>query len=70
MEDVHGLQSLVAERKAVIVGHPLWRRDEAFWNDQQQRAAAEMRGRGLTVEMTDVRQLRRRPEGTYRYWVS
>jgi DEAD/DEAH box helicase domain-containing protein len=70
VDDAHGLECLVAERKAVIVGHPLWRRDEASWNVQQQRAAAEMRGRGLAVEMTDVRQLRRRPEGTYRYWVS
>lgn len=67
---VGSLQILIAERNAVIVGHPLWRRDEPGWNIDQQRVANELRDSGLRVHMSDVRQLRRRPESVYRSLVS
>jgi hypothetical protein len=61
--------SLVALRsagKAAVIGHPLWRRDEQFWNDEQMESAQILRDEGFVVGMSDVRQLRNRPESLYR----
>lgn len=60
------LVAISAKGRAAVVGHPLWRHDEPMWTEAQAGAAAELRGKGLQVSMSDVRQLRNRPEGLYR----
>lgn len=57
---------LTASGRAAVIGHPLWRHDEQMWTEEQAGAAAELRGRGLQVSMSDVRLLRNRPESIYR----
>lgn len=57
---------LTANGRAAVIGHPLWRHDEQMWTEEQAGAAAELRGRGLQVSMSDVRLLRNRPESIYR----
>ncbi|ANJ28100.1 DEAD/DEAH box helicase [Agromyces aureus] len=47
---------------AVIIGHPLWRHDDAHWNPEVRRAVAELRGRGLSqVTVSDTYVLDRTP---------
>ena len=60
------LVTLQTSGKAAVIGHPLWRREEPFWNEAQVDAAQLLRARGLHVGMSDVRQLRNRPESLYR----
>jgi DEAD/DEAH box helicase domain-containing protein len=49
-------------RAAAIVGHPLWRHDEAHLNEVQADAAAELEMSGYeTVAMTDVLEVERTP---------
>ena len=59
------LLTVQTRSRAVIIGHPLWRRDEQFWNEAQAQAAAVLRGEGIRIGMSDVRQLRNRPESLY-----
>jgi DEAD/DEAH box helicase domain-containing protein len=63
---VGSLLTLQTSDKAAIIGHPLWRRDEPFWNEAQEEAARALMGQGLHVGMSDVRELRYRPESLYR----
>ncbi|MEX5256928.1 DEAD/DEAH box helicase [Kocuria arenosa] len=62
---VNGIPALVtAEGRgaAVIIGHPLWRHDEANWNPQVKRAASELRGREFCeVTVSDTYVLDRTP---------
>ena len=60
------LTTIVTNGKAVVLGHPLWRRDEPGWNARQSEAAAAARAEGHRVFMSDVRQLRNSPEAIYR----
>lgn len=55
IREVGGLLALVSGRKAVILGHPLWRRDENGWNPQQRDAVQQLKGLGLEVRMSDIR---------------
>ena len=69
LEVVVGAGPLVAIRsggRAAVVGHPLWRREEEYWTDEQSMTTATLRAGGLDVEMVDVRQLRNQPESVYR----
>ncbi|WP_344119733.1 helicase-related protein [Kocuria aegyptia] len=62
---VNGIPVLVAGKSrvaAVLIGHPLWRHDEANWNPQVKRAVSELRGRGLyEVTVSDTYVLDRNP---------
>lgn len=62
---VNGLPALVAPQgsgAAVIVGHPLWRHEEAHWGPAVRRASAELHGRGLArVSVSDTYVLDRTP---------
>ena len=60
------LVTLQTSGKAAVIGHPLWRRDEPFWNEAQAEGAQVLRAKGLHVGMSDARQLRNRPESLYR----
>lgn len=60
------LVALRSGKKAAVVGHPLWRREEEMWTSEQVTTTRELRAGGLEVSMTDARQLRNRPESVYR----
>lgn len=64
-DTVNGLPALVSPEgrgAAVIIGHPLWRREEAHWNPTVRRAVTELRGRGLShVAVSDAYVLDRTP---------
>lgn len=58
-----------AERKAVILGHPLWRRDEVHRTDWQHRVLATVTD-GMSVnavEFSDLYELDRQPLAVLRY---
>lgn len=60
----HGLPALVAPESgsAVVIGHPLWRHDEAHWNAQVRGAVTELTASGLThVTVSDTYVLDRTP---------
>lgn len=68
-DDVHvesagGLVTLRSGRRAVVLGHPLWRIDAAP-TSQQGSACLELRERGVKPVLSDVRRLRNRPESIY-----
>lgn len=47
---------------AVVIGHPLWRREEAQWSPKVRKAVTELRGRGLAhVAVFDTYVLDRTP---------
>lgn len=52
---VEGLDVLLGGRRAVVVGHPLWRHDREGWNARQSAAAAALASDGLDVHMWDVK---------------
>lgn len=62
---VNGLPALVSPEgrgAAVVIGHPLWRHEDAHWNPQVRRAVTELRGRGLShVTVSDTYVLDRTP---------
>lgn len=62
---VNGLPALVSPDgpgAAVVIGHPLWRHDDAHWNPEVRRAVAELRGRGLShIIVSDTHVLDRAP---------
>jgi DEAD/DEAH box helicase domain-containing protein len=62
---VNGLPALVSPQgrgAAVVVGHPLWRHEDAHWNPEVRRTVTELRGRGLThVTVSDTYVLDRTP---------
>ena len=62
---VNGLPALVSPEgrgAAVVIGHPLWRHEDAHWNPEVRRAVTELRGRGLSrVAVSDTYVLDRTP---------
>lgn len=64
-EIVEGLPVLLSKHlgKAVVIGHPLWRRDEDHLTDQQKLAADTIRnsGRARSVSFSDFYELDRQP---------
>ncbi len=62
---VNGLPALVApdgSGAAIVIGHPLWRHEDAHWNSEVRRATNELRGRGLAqVTVSDTYVLDRTP---------
>ncbi len=68
-EVVSGIPTLVTTEgrgAAVLIGHPLWRHDEANWNPEVTRAVTELRGRGLSdVRVSDSYVLDRTPVRIY-----
>jgi DEAD/DEAH box helicase domain-containing protein len=62
---VNGLPALISIDglgSAVVVGHPLWRHDEAHWGPEMRRAVKELAGRGLSrVAVSDTYVLDRTP---------
>lgn len=67
---VNGIPALVTTEgrgAAVLIGHPLWRHDEANWSPQVTRAVSELRGRGLSeVKVSDAYVLDRTPVRIFR----
>lgn len=55
------LTAVVAGRRAVLLGHPLWSRQHRL-NRLQSDATRALERRGLTVYMSDVRESRRTPD--------
>lgn len=55
------LTAVVAGRRAVLLGHPLWSRQRRL-NRLQTDATRALERRGLTVFMSDVRESRRSPD--------
>lgn len=61
---VNGLHALVSpeERAAIVIGHPLWRHDDAHWNVDVQEAVSELQGSGFSrVTVSDTYVLDRTP---------
>lgn len=62
---VNGLPALISSENqgaAVVIGHPLWRHEDAHWNANVRRAVTELRGRGLSnVTVSDTYVLDRTP---------
>lgn len=67
LQDAAGLVALVNEehRSAVVLGHPLWCREEVDWNEQQRSAAQHVRDQALRPSFIDVRIARREPVTVY-----
>jgi DEAD/DEAH box helicase domain-containing protein len=55
---------VTAGRRAVVLGHPLWRVDPEGWNARQQRAVAELAD-DYHVSVVDLRGAVGYPEGVY-----
>jgi DEAD/DEAH box helicase domain-containing protein len=62
---VNGLPTLVSSEgrgAGVVIGHPLWRHEDAHWDPAVERAVAELRGDGLSrVTVSDTYVLDRTP---------
>lgn len=62
---VNGLPVLIAPQgrgAAVVIGHPLWRREDTHWSPEVRRAVKELHGRGLAhVTVSDTYVLDRTP---------
>jgi DEAD/DEAH box helicase domain-containing protein len=62
---VNGLSALVSPAgrgAAVVIGHPLWRHEEAHWTPEVRGAVIALRGRGLAhVTVSDTYMLDRTP---------
>lgn len=67
---VNGIPTLMTTEgrgAAVLVGHPLWRHDEANWNPQMTSAVGELRDRGVSeVNVSDSYVLDRTPVKIFR----
>lgn len=67
---VNGLPALVSPEgrgAAVVIGHPLWRHEDAHWNPEVRQAVTELRGRGLSsVTVSDTHVLDRTPVRLFR----
>ena len=57
------------DRKAVILGHPLWRRDEDHYTDQQRHAVDIVTTNTdvNTIELSDLYEIDRQPLAVLRY---
>jgi DEAD/DEAH box helicase domain-containing protein len=67
IDDAAGLTAIKSGSRGVVLGHPLWRRDQLGWNDQQQSAVNELVTRGVgAVSVIDIREARAYPEAVYR----
>jgi DEAD/DEAH box helicase domain-containing protein len=64
VESAGGLVAVRSGSHAVVLGHPLWRIDDAL-TASQSAALFELRERGFKPVLSDVRRLRNRPEGVY-----
>lgn len=62
---VNGLPALVAPEgpgAAIVIGHPLWRHEDAHWNPEVRRATTKLHGRGVArVTVSDTYVLDRTP---------
>jgi len=56
--------------RAVVVGHPLWRRDEGYWRPEQVEARDALPDGIDEVRMTDSFEMRRAPQNVYTWLVS
>ena len=63
--EVAGTTIVRVGRHALVLGHPLWRIDEAGWNATQRSTATELRAHGLKVHMTDARIARSLPNSMF-----
>lgn len=64
VEEAGGLTVLRCGPRAVVLGHPLWRVDDALAPSQEE-ATRDLTDRGLVPVLSDVRRLRNRPESIY-----
>ncbi len=65
VEDLRGVPIIFCGREAVVLGHPLWRRDRAGWNADQEVIAATLERKGLRCQMSDLRTARHSPDEIY-----
>lgn len=63
--EINGLPTLISpegQGAAVVIGHPLWRHEDAHWNPSVRQAVSELRDRGLTeISVSDTYVLDRTP---------
>jgi len=63
--EINGLPTLISpegQGAAVVIGHPLWRHEDAHWNPSVRQAVAELRDSGLTeISVSDTYVLDRTP---------
>ena len=59
------LIAIVSGDRAVLLGHPLWRRDVNHWNEAQRAAAQGLTAAGVLPHMHDVREARLFPESIF-----
>jgi DEAD/DEAH box helicase domain-containing protein len=59
------LVALKSGNRAVVLGHPLWRREESHWNERQALAVQAMQSMCSSISVSDVRQATRFPESLF-----
>jgi DEAD/DEAH box helicase domain-containing protein len=64
VEEAGSLTALRCGSRAVVIGHPLWRIDD-MPTPEQEEAIRDLKSRGITPILSDVRRLRNRPESLY-----
>lgn len=60
-----GLTALIAGKKGLILGHPLWHTREGLWQPQQTEARNELRAAGVEATLVDVRDFTYQPAKYY-----
>lgn len=63
--EVSGLPVVRFRQDAVVLGHPLWRIDQAGWNSTQSAVAEELAASGYRVHMHDARVARALPNSLF-----
>lgn len=55
IDGAEGLIAIVADKKALLLGHPLWHTREGLWQPVQYHARDDLRARGIEAKFVDVR---------------
>lgn len=63
--EIGPLHAVVSGGRGVLLGHPLWRRDQPSWNSDQKKAAKTLQGLGVEPIMGDVRTARSAPDEVF-----
>lgn len=61
VECIEDIPALTREGRCVLLMHPLWRMDKAYFTEEQAVAFAEAEDRFQSVSMADIRSFRRNP---------
>jgi DEAD/DEAH box helicase domain-containing protein len=61
VECIEDVPAITRNARCVLLIHPLWRMDQAYFTDEQAAAFAEAEDRFQSVSMADIRSFRRNP---------